>query len=115
MHGHWYFSTASSAVKARHLMRRPAVSVGYTPRDGYGVWAHGIATRLAGDDAARIDRYLSTVYGQPLSGMADEIAIYRVDAHWMLGFAMTDAETAQFEATFPDRDARISGALVELC
>ncbi len=114
LHGHWYFSTSGSAVKAGHLMRRLAVSVGYTPRDGYGVWAHGVAPRLAGDDAEGIDRYLSTVYGQPLSGLADEIAIYRVDAHWMLGFAMTAAETTQFEATLPDRDARIPAALVAL-
>lgn len=114
LHGHWHFSTADSAVKARHLMRRPAVSVGYTPRDGYGVWAHGVASRLVGHDAERIDRYLSTVYGQPLSGMADEIAIYRVDAHWMLGFAMTQAEITQFEATLPDRDARVPAALVAL-
>lgn len=114
LHGHWHFSTAGSAVKARHLTRRPAVSVGYTPRDGYGVWAHGVATRLDADAAARVDHYLSAVYGQPLSGMADEIAIYRVDAHWMLGFAMTESETTQFAATLPERDARIPTALAEL-
>ncbi|PRZ43711.1 pyridoxamine 5'-phosphate oxidase [Antricoccus suffuscus] len=114
LHGHWYFSTAGSAVKAGHLMRRPAISVGYTPRDGYGVWAHGVAVRLAGDAAAAIDRYLSTLYGQPLSALADEIAIYRVDAHWMVGFAMTEPEMAQFEATLPERDARIPAALAAL-
>jgi len=114
LHGHWYFSTAGQALKARHLRHRPAVSVGYTPRDGYGVWAHGTAIRLAGGEHARLDRYLSTVYGQPLSDLAEEIAIYRVEADWMLGFAMTAAETAQIETTLPERDARITGALAQL-
>lgn len=114
LHGHWYFSTSAEALKARHLARHPAVSVGYTPRDGYGVWAHGVAVPLAGDEFARLDRYLSSVYGQPLSDMADEIAIYRVDAEWMLGFAMTADETERFEETIPGRDARIPGALAQL-
>lgn len=38
LHGQWYFSTAAAAVKARHLFARAQISVGYTPRDGYGVW-----------------------------------------------------------------------------
>jgi hypothetical protein len=114
IHGHWYFSTASSAVKAVHLAARPAVSVGYTPRDGYGVWAHGVAVALAGTEYERLDAYLSAIYGQPLSSMADGIEIFRVDAHWMIGFAMGTDEQAEFDATLPARDERIADALVTL-
>lgn len=114
IHGHWYFSTARAAVKARHLSARPAVSVGYTPRDGYGVWAHGSAAALRGAARDRMDAYLSEVYGQPLSGMADGIVIFRVDAHWMIGYAMTAEEQASFDATLRDRDQRLSAALTKL-
>lgn len=114
IHGHWYFSTSRAAVKARHLAVRPAVSVGYTPRDGYGVWAHGMATALEGTEYERMDAYLSALYGQPLSGMAEEIVIYRVDPHWMIGYAMPPEEQAAFEATLPGRDERLIAALARL-
>jgi hypothetical protein len=114
LHGHWYFSTATAAVKAGHLAQRPDVSVGYTPRDGYGVWAHGIAVPLRGADHDRMDAYLSEVYGQPVSELAESIVIYRVDAHWMIGFAMTADEQAEFEATLPGRDQRLATALAGL-
>lgn len=114
IHGHWYFSTASAAIKARHMAVRPAVSVGYTPRDGYGVWAHGVAIALQGADRDRMETYLSEVYGQPLSDMADGIVIFRVDAHWMIGYAMTADEQASFDATLPERDQRLTTALAKL-
>lgn len=114
LHGHWYFSTSGSAVKARHLAARPAVSVGYTPRDGYGVWAHGVATGLRDAEYERMDAYLSAVYGQPVSGLADEIVIFRVDAHWMIGYAMTAEEQAGFDVELPGREQRLSSALAAL-
>lgn len=114
LHGHWYFSTSGAAVKARHLAARPAVSVGYTPRDGYGVWAHGVATALRGPEYGRMDAYLSEVYGQPVSGLADEIAIFRVDAHWMIGYAMSAEEQAGFDAELPACEQRLPGALAAL-
>ena len=114
LHGQWYFSTAATSVKARHLSARPEISVGYTPRDGYGVWAHGVATRLVGVERDRIDAYLSEVYGQPLSGMADEIVIFRVDAHWMISYAMPDDEQAAMDAALPERDRRMANALAAL-
>lgn len=114
LHGHWYFSTSAAALKARHLFTRPGVSVGYTPRDGYGVWAHGVATRLEGVERDRVDAYLSEVYGQPLSGMADEVVIFRVDADWMIGYAMAADEQASFDATLPERDRRLADALAKL-
>ncbi|ROS73690.1 pyridoxamine 5'-phosphate oxidase family protein [Cellulomonas sp. PhB143] len=114
LHGRWCFSTSAAAVKARHLEARPAVSVAHTPRDGYGVWAHGTARALSGAERDRTEAYLSELYGQPLASMAQEISIFRVDAHWMLGFALTADEQQGFEATLPARDARLAGALGRL-
>lgn len=111
LHGHWYFSTATGSYKARHLATRPAVSVAYTPRDGYGVWAHGTAAALDGAERERIDSYLSEVYGQPMEEMAEGIEFFRVDAHWLIGYAMTAAEQAEFDAGLPARDARVTDAL----
>ncbi|SIR89559.1 pyridoxamine 5'-phosphate oxidase family protein [Williamsia sterculiae] len=114
LHATWYFSTASSAVKARDLLARPAVSVAYTPRDGYGIWTHGDAVAVHGQEFTRIDAYLSEVYGMPLSDMADGIAIFRVEPRWMVGFAMTPEEQAEFEATLPARAERRITALRRL-
>lgn len=61
-----------------------------------------------------MDAYLSEVYGQPLSSMAEGIKIFRVDAHWMIGYAMTADERASFDATLPDRDHRLAAALGKL-
>lgn len=43
LHGRWYFSTARGAAKARHLARRPAVSVAYLRGEDIGVFTHGSA------------------------------------------------------------------------
>ena len=114
LHGRWYFSTATAAVKARHLAVRPGVSVAYTPRDGYGVWTHGKATALSGDEHDRMDRYLSALYGMPLAAMADGIVIFRVEPEWMIGYAMTATERSSLEPILADRDRRLNQALDEL-
>ena len=90
------------------------MSIGYTPRDGYGVWAHGVAVALHGVEYGRMEAYLSDVYGQPLSELTDGIEIFRVDAHWMIGFAMRADEQSQFDATLPERTERLTAALVKL-
>src|SRR4051794_31422815 len=36
--GRWRFTTAADSPKARQLLRRPAISASFTPRDGYGVF-----------------------------------------------------------------------------
>jgi hypothetical protein len=103
LHGHWYFTTADQSPKARQLRARPAISASYTPRDGYGVFCHGTAVELPPGDERQmlVDHFVQTY------GMSPEVwgSIYyaRVDASWLVGFAMTDDEMAQIEA---DRAAR---------
>ena len=108
-HGHWYFSTAASAVKAQHLLARAAVSVAFTPRDGFGVWAHGRATFLTAGSAewSDLDDYLRAVYGQAPSDWVPDSVYVRVDPHWMVGFAMTAAELTQIETDNVARQSRI--------
>lgn len=102
--GSWYFTTAGDSPKARHLAARPAISAAYTPRDGFGVFCHGTAALLApgAERQPVIDRFVA-VYGQSPEDWGDDIAYVRIDAHWMVGFAMADDELAAIEA---DRAAR---------
>lgn len=43
---HWVFSTSGSAVKARHLRARPALSVAHLAGDELGIFCHGRAEFL---------------------------------------------------------------------
>lgn len=96
LHGHWYFSTAADSPKARQLTARPAISAAYTPRDGYGVFCHGRAVTLDRGEPERqmlIDRFVA-VYGQSPEEWGIEILYARIDAAWMVGFAMAPEEMA---------------------
>lgn len=104
MHGHWYFTTAGNSPKARQLAARPGISASFTPRDGYGVFCHGTAA-LVGPGPERqmvIDHFIAT-YGQSPEEFGVGIAYVRIDATWLVAFAMTEEEMAQIEA---DRAAR---------
>lgn len=99
LHGHWYFTTAADSPKARQLRARPAISASFTPRDGYGLFCHGQVAEL-GDGAERqmvIDHFVKT-YGMSPEGLADGIYYGRIDAGWLVAFAMTDQEMADIEA-----------------
>jgi hypothetical protein len=71
LHGSWCFSTGSTAVRARHLAARPAISAVYIPGEELAITLHGRAERFdlhAADGAelrqAMLDHYL------PLQGQA---------------------------------------------
>jgi pyridoxine/pyridoxamine 5'-phosphate oxidase len=98
--GHWYFGTAAASPKARQLAARPAISASYTPRDGYGVFCHGTAVPLRAGDAERVwlVQHFREVYGQLPDAQAgsgtdppddDTLAWFRIDASWLVGFAMS--------------------------
>ncbi len=97
LHGKWFFTTLAEATKAVHIASRPAVSAAYTPRDGYGVFCHGQAVLLDGDEKQALLEHLAIAYGTSAEDWAD-VAAYRIDAHWMTGFAMTDEEMVEIEA-----------------
>jgi hypothetical protein len=108
LHGHWYFSTDGRAAKVAQLEARPAVSAAYTPRDGLGVFSHGQARRLARGDGefTMLSAHWIKAYGVSFDTLSDDIAVFRIDPGWLVGFAMTDAEMAEIEAAARERRAR---------
>jgi hypothetical protein len=105
MHDAWHFTTDATSPKARQLIARPAISASYTPRDGFGVFCHGSAIALAGDERAELREHFREVYGADPEDWGT-IAYFRIEARWMTGFAMTDEEMVAIEA---DRAARQQG------
>src|SRR5215472_10556885 len=104
LHGYWYFSTARTAAKARHLAARPAVSVAYLRGEEIGVFAHGRAQPMnpvgGPDDPVwpALLKYMTDYYGSsPLSW--GDVVFYRLVAHWMVGFASDPAELISKVAT----------------
>jgi hypothetical protein len=86
--GAWHFSTAATSPKAVQLRARAATSAAYTPRDGLGVFCHGQAVPLTGDELARLDEHWRRIYGQDL-GSLGEISAFRIAANWLVGFDFT--------------------------
>jgi pyridoxine/pyridoxamine 5'-phosphate oxidase len=102
MHGHWYFTTAAESPKVRQLKARPAISASFTPRDGFGVFCHGRAVQLDGAERDMLRQHFIATYGSDPEQWG-VIAYCRIDADWLVAFAMTEAEMAEIEAA---REAR---------
>ncbi|GAB3597635.1 hypothetical protein GCM10027446_26010 [Angustibacter peucedani] len=89
LHGTWTFSTSGTAAKAKHLESRPAVSVAHVDNEELAVFAHGTAERLTTDD----DRWDETLahwtahYESSPLDWGDDIRLYRLRPHWMVGYA----------------------------
>lgn len=96
LHGHWHFTTAGSSPKVMHLRARPAVSASYTPRDGYGIFCHGHARLLGGEERQALIDHCTSVYGRSPETFGDGIAYVRIKPTWLVGFAFSDAEMAAF-------------------
>jgi len=97
LHAQWYFTTAANSPKARQLRARPAVSASFTPRDGFGVFCHGRAALLDGAARQMLREHFTATYGDDPENWGS-IAYVRIDAIWMVAFAMTDEEMAEIEA-----------------
>jgi hypothetical protein len=107
LHGHWFFTTSGDSPKARQLRARSAISASYTPRDGYGMFCHGAAVEL-GPGAERqmvIDHFVET-YGQSPEEWGVGIYYARIDAAWLVGFAMTPEEEVEIDKQRREREAR---------
>lgn len=103
LHGRWYFTTDAGSPKARQLHARPAVSASFTPRDGFGVFCHGLASLLDGDEKQMLRDHFTATYGADPETWGT-IAYLRIDATWLVAFAMTDDELAKIEAERAARD-----------
>jgi hypothetical protein len=106
-HGHWYFTTAADSPKARQLRARPAISASYTPRDGYGVFCHGRVTELGpGGERQMIADHFVETYGMSPDDLTDDAFYARIDADWLVGFAMSREEEAEMEKARQEREER---------
>lgn len=102
LHGRWHWTTDATSPKITHLRARPAISASYTPKDGHGVFVHGTAVLLEGEQRRMLHDHFVATYGADPDEWG-EIAYMRIDPHWMTAFAMTEEEFAQIEA---DKKAR---------
>ena len=97
LHGRWYFSTARTAAKARHLAARPAVSLAHMRGEEVGVFAHGTAQQLNppggpdDPDWPALLQYMTDYYGSSPLDWGD-VVYYRLLPHWMVAFAMQPHE-----------------------
>jgi hypothetical protein len=96
LHGRWYFTTAGDSPKAVHLRARPAVSASYTPRDGYGIFCHGDARLVEGDERQLLIEHCTRVYGRSPETFGEGIAYVRIEPKWLVGFAFSEEEMAAF-------------------
>src|SRR5690606_20450222 len=84
LHGTWLFSTDASAVKARHLKARPALSCTYAEGERIAVFTHGHADYIAAGhpEYAGYDEYLTGHYGSAPSTWGPNIVFIRVKPTW---------------------------------
>lgn len=98
LHGRWYFGTARTAAKARHLAARPAASAAHMRGEDLGVFTHGNAVPLNPADAAPAPEwpgllaYLKDFYGADAFDWDRDVVYYRLDPHWMTAYAPDPAE-----------------------
>jgi general stress protein 26 len=91
LHATWTFSTSRTSAKARHLSRRPAISVAHVDGEELAVFSHGHVEQLAGDELAAVDEHWTAHYGSsPLSW--GDVVMWRLEPSWMVGYAFRRAE-----------------------
>lgn len=86
LHGTWTFSTSRTSAKARHLARRPAVSVAHVDGEALAVFSHGQVVELAGDELAEVDAHWTAHYGSSPQSWGD-VVMWRLQPSWMVGYA----------------------------
>lgn len=93
LHGRWYFGTARTAAKARHLAARPAASVAHMRGEELGVFTHGTTDILNPErgtpDAEWPDllAYFQDFYGDDAFDWDNDVAFYRLRPHWLTVYA----------------------------
>ena len=88
LHGTWTFSTAGDSAKARHLERRPAVSVAHIDGEELALFSHGEAVLVPpGPEHEEIDAHWSAHYGSSPWSWGDDIRMYRLQMSWAVAYA----------------------------
>ena len=88
-HGRWLFGTAATAVKARHMRARPAVSATYVDGERLGVFTHGTAHVVSdGVEFEEYNAYFTEFYGSdPQTWDGAGVVYAAIEPSWMVAYA----------------------------
>src|SRR4051794_23812403 len=94
LHGTWTFGTGGASAKARHLERRPQVSVAHVDGERMALFAHGDAERLTPEHEAwdGVLAHWTAHYGSSPLDWGDDVRMYRLRPSWLVGYAAQRAE-----------------------
>jgi len=93
LHGTWTFSTDGSAAKARHLERRPAVSVAHIDGEELALFSHGYAEPMPpGPERDEVDAHWTAHYGSSPWSWGADIRMYRLRMTWAVAYAFKREE-----------------------
>ena len=88
LHGTWTFSTAGGAAKAKHLERRPAVSVAHIDGEEFALFSHGTAQLMpAGPARDEVEAHWTAYYGSSPWSWGEDIRMYRLRMRWAVAYA----------------------------
>ena len=88
LHGTWTFGTDGSSAKAKHLERRPAVSVAHIDGERLALFSHGRAELLVpGPELDEVVDHWTAHYGSSPLSWGDDIRMYRLRMTWAVAYA----------------------------
>ena len=88
LHGTWTFSTDGSSAKARHLEKRPAVSVAHIDGEDLALFSHGYADLMPpGAERDEVESHWTAYYGSSPWSWGDDIRMYRLRMTWAVAYA----------------------------
>ena len=90
LHGRFVVSTSVDAVRARHMRKRPAVSLTHVDGDEIGMWVHGEARFLDREDPLPrdYDAAAMAVYGSSPYSWGENIVVIEIQPRQMFAYAM---------------------------
>lgn len=99
LHGRFVVSTGGESVRARHLKRRPQVSVCHVNGDDCAFWVHGTAERvpLENEWAADFRRLAMAAYGSDPFSWDDDLAVFVIHPRVMFSYASEPGKYPPFE------------------
>lgn len=88
LHGTWTFGTDGGSAKAKHLARRPAVSVAHIDGEELALFSHGMAELIPpGPERDEVDAHWTAHYGTSPWSWGDDIRMYRLRMTWAVAYA----------------------------
>ena len=105
LHGTWTFSTDGTSAKARHIERRPAVSVAHIDGEELALFSHGTAELMRpGPERDEVEAHWTAHYGSNPFSWADDIRMYRLRMTWAVAYAFQRDELLRARGVQPTKD-----------